>query len=96
MEDLIAYKEKKKKYTIITNTMTFLSLVNVVIVGITWRKFLTIPTWQKIAVGSGVFFATHYLGTLSIKNEVEEMNDELIKKYGYVLNNMKFENSRLP
>ena len=86
----------KRNYTIVTNTMTFLSLMNVVIVGITWRKFLALKTWQKIGVGSAVFAGTHWLGTASIKKESEQLNDRLISKYSLVLKEMKFEDSNIP
>jgi len=93
-EDLSEYLSMKKKYTYIINGMSLLSLMNVVAVSVTWRGFMRLKTWQKIGVGSSVFLLTHYAGTALVKKEAENMNDQLIDKYKYVIKDMSFEGDR--
>ena len=70
--------------------MSVLSLANIVFVGITWKRFLTLKTWQKIGTGLGIFLVSHHLGTYQVKRESEKMNDVFINKYKYVLDGMSF------
>ncbi len=95
-EDLTEYISMKRKYTFITNTMSVLSLANVVAVGVLWRRFLSFNTLQKIMVGSTVFLATHSAGTYARKKESEAMNDKLIDKYSYLLKDMQFDDKEPP
>jgi len=90
-EDLSEYLSMKRKYTYIINGMSVLGLMNVVAVSIIWRRFMTLKTWQKIGVGTSVFLVSHYGGTALVKKEAENMNDQLIDKYKYLLNEMSFD-----
>ena len=55
---------------------------------------MTLKTWQKIGIGSSVFLLSHYAGTSLVKKEAENMNDQFINKYKYVIKDMSFEGDR--
>lgn len=94
-EDLSDYLSMKRKYTITTNCATVLSLVNIIVVGSLWRRFLTLKPWQKFGVGVGVFLGSHNALTYFVKKESEEKNEVLIQKYKDNITRMRFDEDQV-